>query len=220
MFCTKRAGHDTEPKAAPRLAGTSPKSVRSRAKEVAGRRTWNAADWAVSLIKRDNDLMVENGSRVPNSGSRRARPPSRNSRGTRAAYLKTRHGRNRTKRRIGAGPAGGRAKRRAHERGHQAAERVDTAPPGIDLMDISPTGRSETRTRQRVRPDPARTGIGSQMPKTAPANPYPRGLHAVYRGRTVRDPRSFERPGKPPMVTCRIAVRWRRRRRRGKITTR
>ena len=45
------------------------------------------------------------------------------------------------------------------------------------------------------------------MPKTAPANAYPRGLHAVYRGRTVREPRSFERPGKAPMVTCRIAVK-------------
>ena len=45
------------------------------------------------------------------------------------------------------------------------------------------------------------------MPKTAPANAYPRGLHAVYRGRTVREPRAFERPGKPPMVTCRIAVK-------------
>ena len=45
------------------------------------------------------------------------------------------------------------------------------------------------------------------MLKTAPANAYPRGLHAVYRGRTVREPRSFERPGKPPMVTCRIAVK-------------
>ena len=45
------------------------------------------------------------------------------------------------------------------------------------------------------------------MPKTAPPNAYPRGLHAVYRGRTVKEPRAFERPGKQPMVTCRIAVK-------------
>ena len=45
------------------------------------------------------------------------------------------------------------------------------------------------------------------MTKTAPANAYPRGLHAVYRGRVVRPPRSFERPGKAPMVTSRIAVK-------------
>ena len=45
------------------------------------------------------------------------------------------------------------------------------------------------------------------MAPTAPANAYPRGLHAVYRGRVVRAPRSFDRPGKPPMATSRIAVK-------------
>ena len=45
------------------------------------------------------------------------------------------------------------------------------------------------------------------MTKTAPANAYPRGLHAVYRGRIVRPPRSFERTGKPPMATSRVAVK-------------
>ena len=41
----------------------------------------------------------------------------------------------------------------------------------------------------------------------APANAYPKGLHAVYRGRIVRAPKSFERAGKAPMVTSRIAVK-------------
>lgn len=39
------------------------------------------------------------------------------------------------------------------------------------------------------------------MTSTAPPNAYPRGLHAVYRGRIVRPPKSFERPGKAPMAT-------------------
>ena len=46
------------------------------------------------------------------------------------------------------------------------------------------------------------------MTNTAPANAYPRGLHAVYRGRIVRPPRSFQRTGKAAMVTSRrIAVK-------------
>ena len=45
------------------------------------------------------------------------------------------------------------------------------------------------------------------MARTAPANAYPRGLHAVYRGRIVRAPTEIDRAGKPPMVTARIAVK-------------
>ena len=44
------------------------------------------------------------------------------------------------------------------------------------------------------------------MATTPPANAYPRGLHAVYRGRIVRPPKTIDRSGKPPMVTSRIAV--------------
>ena len=44
------------------------------------------------------------------------------------------------------------------------------------------------------------------MTGTPPANAYPRGLHAVYRGRVVRVPKTIERSGRAPMVTSRIAV--------------
>ena len=45
------------------------------------------------------------------------------------------------------------------------------------------------------------------MAKTAPPNAYPRGLHAVYRGRIVRPPQERTRSGKTPMVTSRMAVK-------------
>ena len=45
------------------------------------------------------------------------------------------------------------------------------------------------------------------MTKTAPQNAYPRGLHAVYRGRLTRAPKEITRSGKPPMVASRMAVK-------------
>ena len=45
------------------------------------------------------------------------------------------------------------------------------------------------------------------MTKTAPQNAYPRGLHAVYRGRITRPPQERTRAGKPPMVTSWMAVK-------------
>ena len=44
------------------------------------------------------------------------------------------------------------------------------------------------------------------MTTTPLANAYPRGLHGVYRGRIVRQPKTIERSGRAPMVTSRIAV--------------
>ena len=44
------------------------------------------------------------------------------------------------------------------------------------------------------------------MSTPPPPNSYSRGLHGVYRGRLVRDPRVVQRSGKSPMVTARIAV--------------
>ncbi|MCY4506817.1 MAG: single-stranded DNA-binding protein [Acidobacteria bacterium] len=44
------------------------------------------------------------------------------------------------------------------------------------------------------------------MSTAAPPNSYPKGLHGVYRGRLVRNPRVVDRRGKSPMVTARIAV--------------